>query len=74
MRYASGRRIYPSRILWTGWRPEITFKRTPNMWVKLEPGQILRNPLAPMVSDLDKLPFSDREGLDSEPLVAGVSA
>ncbi len=32
-----------------------------NLWLKKPDGQILRNPLRPLIQDLDALPFADRE-------------
>ncbi len=32
----------------------------PNLWVKLEDGAIIKNPVRPLIQDLDSIPFSDR--------------
>ena len=39
------------------------FAHVPNMWVKVRPGEVVKNPPAPLVEDLDSLPYPDREGL-----------
>ncbi len=36
------------------------FERIPNWWFKIE-GRIIKNPLRPLIKDLDQLPFPDRE-------------
>ena len=35
----------------------------PNFWVKLESGEIRKNPPSALIADLDTLPYPDREGL-----------
>jgi len=39
------------------------FAQVPNFWVKTRAGEVVKNPPAPLVEDLDTLPFPDREGL-----------
>jgi len=39
------------------------FTQVPNFWVKVGPGEVVKNPPAALVEDLDSLPFPDREGL-----------
>jgi len=41
---------------------------TPNFWVKHE-GQVVENPVRPLVGDIDRLPFPDRALLDAYPSV-----
>lgn len=47
------------------------FFETPNFWFKKEDGTIVKNPLGELVSDLDELPFPDREIMyEAEPALA----
>ncbi|MFH0811470.1 MAG: radical SAM protein, partial [Pseudomonadota bacterium] len=38
-----------------------SYQDVPNLWIKKSDGSIIRNPLRPLIQDLDKLPFPDRE-------------
>jgi radical SAM superfamily enzyme YgiQ (UPF0313 family) len=39
------------------------FRRIPSLWIK-EKGEVIRNPVRPLIEDLDQLPFPDREIFD----------
>jgi len=40
-----------------------------NLWIRRE-GELVRNPLRPLIADLDTLPFADREVFDYEEMLA----
>jgi anaerobic magnesium-protoporphyrin IX monomethyl ester cyclase len=44
------------------------FHNIPNLWVKHN-GEVSRNPLRPLVEDLDGMPFSDREIFDHQQIL-----
>ncbi len=46
-----------------------SFSDIPNLWVKTE-GRIIRNPMAPLIEDLDALPAPDRELYYQYPFLA----
>lgn len=45
------------------------YSHIPNLWVKKENGEIIKNPLRKLIEDLDSLPFPDREFINQREIL-----
>jgi anaerobic magnesium-protoporphyrin IX monomethyl ester cyclase len=52
----------------TALQMEEDFAHIPNLWLRRD-GEAIRNPLRPLIADLDEIPFADREVFDFEDIL-----
>ncbi len=45
------------------------YRKIPNLWVKKQNGEIIKNQLRPLIENLDSLPFPDREFINQEKIL-----
>lgn len=48
-----------------------SYQHIPNLWSRNRDGEIIRNPLRPLITNLDMLPFPDRELFGYDEILAG---